>query len=160
MRQECRRDCSIYDKCERVAVELWSGKEWLDEAFWFRRGDFEDIISPVYLMLWTVAYDERFNVVIGVAEQGHYMMTGETRRWIVRDEVVRYERGGGRDIVYAGRHFYLGQRLITLQRFDEALLQIAQRLWRARLTQVAGLEQLKQEMNIARQELYYAYYPP
>jgi hypothetical protein len=160
MRAHSRQDSAVNVRCGEVITALQQGQASLTEIFWLNRRDFADLICPVPVFLWMVAYEENFNVLVGAGEAGRYMRTGESRILITRKRVMMYLREQGRDIVYSNFHFFLGSGKITIQRIDEALFQLAQRLWCRRLEQVGELVELSQEINRSRSELYYVYYPP
>jgi hypothetical protein len=160
IRSQTRTGSDVNQKCAVAAGELRQGCTSLDEVFWFSRRDFRDVLCPVPLMLWMVAYEERFNVLVGAGQQGRYMVTGDGRMKINRRMVADHIGEGGRDIVYNSFHFFLGHSEITMTKMDEALYQIAMKIWNRRLHMVTGGEELSQELYWTRAELYHIYYPP
>jgi hypothetical protein len=157
---QARQGSTAVVRCMLARDELCQGKTHLDEVFWFNRRDFANLICPVSLHLWMVSYNERFNVLIGVGEQGRYMETGDQKIMITRNRILQHQEGQGRSIVYAHYHFFLGINYVTVQRFDEGLFQLAQRMWSRRLGRIQGLAELLVEVNQYRDELYHLYYPP
>jgi hypothetical protein len=160
MRGHSRQGSPADTRCGEVITVLQQGHQTLPENLWLNRRFFSDIICPVHLFLWMVAYEENFNVLVGSGEAGRYMRTREGRILITRNEIKMYLREQGRDIVFANFHFYLGCSIVTIQRIDEALFQLACRLWCRKLEQVGELGELRQGVCRYRNELYHVYYPP
>jgi hypothetical protein len=60
----------VVAKCDHAIEVLQQGGTRLDDIWWLSRRDFSDLICPVPLFLWMVAYDERYNVIVGAGLQG------------------------------------------------------------------------------------------
>jgi hypothetical protein len=160
VREHARLGSIIQQKCDTVTDIIRQGATALDTVFWLSRHDFRDLICPIPLLLWMVAYDERFNVLVGAGQQGRVMITGDNRLQINRHMIVDLTMDGVRDIVYHQRHFFLGDSTVTVQKVDEALYQIAIKLWSQRLNRVVGLPELRSELEMTRNSLHHIFYPP
>jgi hypothetical protein len=160
VRMHARLGSIIQRKSDMVTDIIRQGAMALNNAFWFRRHDLRDLTCPTPILLWMVAHDERFNVLMGVGQQNTVMNTGDNRIRINRHMIAGLAMGGVRDIVYHQFHFFLGDSKVTVQKVDEALYEVAIKLWSQRLNRVARLTELRNELELTRNSLYYLFYPP
>jgi hypothetical protein len=160
MEANSRGESALRDRCTLVCDAIRRGVEILPRNAWLDRLNFADLICPVPLLLWIRSYDVQFNMLVGIGMQGSFMRTDRGKVITTRRQVRDHWENGGRDIVYADLHFYLGNGLVTLMKLDESLWNAAERLWSRRLEKVVNLEGICREVSIHRDELHYIFYPP